>query len=286
MFASLMNLPTDNREGWNYRYTNRNQKSIVDGTYSEYRIASNGASVDYTYKLAGSFLSATAGYDNGKATGTGYRADSDGLNLAVAWSLPVASVKGLTLGLQAGMSSFTNDVSRSTSTTNATANNIDSSSNAFGFSMDYVYPIKKLNVALALGLDVIHYQSKVDAFTESNAGNLLDSLHVHQQKNSGTAVVAKVGVSGKYTKNLTFGADLRLTSYGSGREHLVSANVAPEQTVFTVGHNGVGNSIFGLGLSAEYKMSKDTSLGLGLRFEGDDSMSDGFRGDINYRRRF
>jgi autotransporter-associated beta strand protein len=286
MFASMMNLPSDGREGWNYRYTNRNQKSIVDGTYSEYRIASNSGSVDYTHKLAGSFVSATVGYDNGRTSGTGYRADSDGLTLAVAWSLPVASVKGLTLGLQSGMSSFTNDVSRSTSTTNATANNVDSSSNALGFSIDYVYPIKKLNMALALGLDVIHYQAKVDGFTESNVGNLLDSLDVHQQKSNGTAVVASVGVSGKYTKNLTFGADLRLTSYGSGKEHKVSANVAPEQTVFTVGHYGVGNSIFGLGLSAEYKINKDSALGFGLRFEGDDSMSDGFRGDINYRRRF
>ena len=115
---------------------------------------------------------------------------------------------------------------------------------------------------------------------------MLDSLDVHQQKSNGTAVVAKVGVSGNYTKNLNFGADLRLTSYGSGKEHKVSANVAPEQTAFTVGHYGVGNSIFGLGLSAEYKINKDSSLGFGLRFEGDDSMSDGFRGDINYRRRF
>jgi len=286
MFASLVNLSSDGREGWNYRYTNRNQKSVIDGTYSEYHIASNGASVDYTRKLAGSFVSATVGYENSKSSGTGYSADSDGLNLAVTWSLPVASVKGLTLGLQAGMSDFTNDVSRSTSTTNATANSVDSSSNAFGFSIDYVYPIKSLNMALAMGLDVVHYTATVDGFTESNVGNLLDSLDVHKQKSSGTAVIATVGVSGNYTKNLRFGADLRLTSYGSGKEHKISANVAPEQTVFTVGHEGVGNTIFGLGLSSEYKINKDSSLGLGLRFEGDGSMSDGFRGDINYRRRF
>jgi len=284
LFATMMNLPSEAREGWNYRYTNRSQSSIVDGSYSEYRLSSNGASVDYTHKLANSFVSATVGYDDGRASGTGYRADSDGVNLGVSWTLPVAAVKGLTIGVQTGMSSFTNDVLRDTSTTSAAANNVDSSSSAFGFSVDYVRPIDKLN--LALGLDVISYRTQVDAFTENNPGNLLDSLDVHEQKSSGTAFVATVGLSGKYSEQLTLGADLRLTAFGSDREHMVSANVAPESTVFAVGHEGVGRSIFGLGFSAEYQLSEASSLGLSLRFEGDGSMGDGFRGDLNYRRRF
>lgn len=284
LFATMMNLPSEAREGWNYRYTNRSQSSIVDGSYSEYRLSSNGASVDYTHKLANSFVSATVGYDDGRASGTGYRADSNGVNLGVSWTLPVAAVKGLTIGVQTGMSSFTNDVLRDTSTTSAAANNVDSSSSAFGFSVDYVRPIDKLN--LALGLDVISYRTQVDAFTENNPGNLLDSLDVHEQKSSGTAFVATVGLSGKYSEQLTLGADLRLTAFGSDREHMVSANVAPESTVFAVGHEGVGRSIFGMGFSAEYQLSEASSLGLSLRFEGDGSIGDGFRGDLNYRRRF
>ena len=67
---------------------------------------------------------------------------------------------------------------------------------------------------------------------------------------------------------------------------MVSANVAPESTVFAVGHEGVGRSIFGMGFSAEYQLSEASSLGLSLRFEGDGSIGDGFRGDLNYRRRF
>lgn len=284
LFATLMNLPSEAREGWNYRYTNRTQQSMVDGTYSEYRLASNGGSVDYTHKLANSFVSATVGYDDGRATGTGYRAESNGVNLGVSWSLPVASIKGLTLGVQTGMSSFTNDVRRDTATTSAVASNVDSDSSAFGFSIDYVRPIDKLN--LALGLDVVSYQTQVDAFTENNPGNLLDSLDVHEQKNSGTAFVATVGLSGKYSEQLTLGADLRLTAFGSDREHMVTANVAPESTAFTVGHEGVGRSIFGMGFSAEYQLSEASSLGLSLRVEGDGSLGDGFRGDLNYRRRF
>ena len=284
LFATMMNLPSEAREGWNYRYTNRSQSSIVDGSYSEYRLSSNGASVDYTHKIANSFVSATVGYDDGRASGTGYRADSNGVNLGVSWTLPVAAVKGLTIGVQTGMSSFTNDVLRDTSTTSAAANNVDSSSSAFGFSVDYVRPIDKLN--LALGLDVISYRTQVDAFTENNPGNLLDSLDVHEQKSSGTAFVATVGLSGKYSEQLTLGADLRLTAFGSDREHMVSANVAPESTVFAVGHEGVGRSIFGMGFSAEYQLSEASSLGLSLRFEGDGSIGDGFRGDLNYRRRF
>jgi autotransporter-associated beta strand protein len=284
LFATMMNLPSEAREGWNYRYTNRNQSSIVDGSYSEYRLSSNGASVDYTRKLASSYVSATVGYDDGRATGTGYRAESNGVNLGVSWSLPVAAVKGLTVGVQTGMSSFTNDVLRDTSTTTAAASNVDSKSSAFGFSVDYVRPIDGLN--LALGLDVIAYQTEVEAFTENNPGNLLDSLDVHEQKNSGTAFVATVGLSGKYSEQLTLGADLRLTAFGSDREHMVSANVAPESTVFAVGHEGVGRTIFGMGFSAEYQLSEASSLGLSLRFEGDGSMGDGFRGDLNYRRRF
>ena len=284
LFATMMNLPVEAREGWNYRYTNRSQNSMVDGSYSEYRLASNGASVDYTHKLANSFVSATVGYDDGRATGTGYRAESNGVNLGVSWSLPVASVKGLTLGLQTGMSSFTNDVRRDTATTAAVANDVDSNSSAIGFSVDYVRPIDKLN--LALGLDVISYQTDVDAFTESNPGNLLDSLDVHEQKNSGTAFVATIGLSGKYSEKLTLGGDIRLTAFGSNREHMVTANVAPESTAFSVGHEGVGRSIFGVGFSAEYQLSEASSLGLNLRVEGDGSMGDGFRGDLSYRRRF
>jgi autotransporter-associated beta strand protein len=284
LFATMMNLPAEAREGWNYRYTNRNQNSMVDGSYSEYRLASNGASVDYTHKLANSFVSATVGYDDGRASGTGYRADSNGVNLGVSWSLPVAAVKGLTLGLQTGMSSFTNDVRRDTGTTAAVANDVDSDSSAIGFSVDYVRPIDKLN--LAIGLDVISYQTEVDAFTESNPGNLLDSLDVHEQKNTGTAFVATIGLSGKYSEKLTLGGDIRLTAFGSDREHMVTANVAPESTAFSVGHEGVGRSIFGVGFSAEYQLSEASSLGLNLRVEGDGSMGDGFRGDLNYRRRF
>jgi autotransporter-associated beta strand protein len=284
LFASLMNLPSEAREGWNYRYTNRNQNSMVDGSYSEYRLASNGASVDYTHKLANSFVSATVGYDDGRATGTGYRAESNGVNLGLAWSLPVAAVKGLTIGLQTGMSDFTNDVRRDTATTAAVASNVDSRSSAIGIGIDYVRPFEKLN--LAFGLDVISYQTEVDAFTENNPGNLLDSLDVHEQKNSGTAFVATIGLSGKYSEKLTLGGDLRLTAFGSDREHMVTANVAPESTAFSVGHEGVGRSIFGLGFSAEYQLSEASSLGLSLRVEGDGSLGDGFRGDLNYRRRF
>ncbi len=284
LFASLMNLPSEAREGWNYRYTNRNQQSMADGTYSEYRLASNGASVDYTHKLANSFVSMTVGYDNGSATGTGYRAESTGVNLGVSWSLPIAAVKGLTIGLQTGMSDFSNDVRRDTATTVAVARDVDSRSSALGVSIDYVRQMDKLN--LAFGVDVISYQTKVDAFTESNQGNLLDSLDVHEQSNRGIAVVATIGVSGKYSEKLTLGADLRLTAFGSDREHMVSANVAPEDAVFTVGHEGVGRSIFGLGFSAEYQLSEASSLGLALRVEGDGSLGDGFRGDLSYRRRF
>lgn len=284
LFASLMNLPSEAREGWNYRYTNRNQQSMVDGTYSEYRLASNGASVDYTHKLANSFVNATFGYDNARASGTGYRADSDGLSLGVSWTMPVAAVKGLTVGLQTGMSDFTNDVRRDTATTAAVASNVDSRSSAIGIGIDYVRPFEKLN--LAFGLDVISYQTEVDAFTENNPGNLLDSLDVHEQKNSGTAFVATIGLSGKYSEKLTLGGDLRLTAFGSDREHMVTANVAPESTAFSVGHEGVGRSIFGLGFSAEYQLSEASSLGLSLRVEGDGSLGDGFRGDLNYRRRF
>jgi hypothetical protein len=284
LFASMMNLPSEAREGWNYRYTNRNQQSMVDSTYSDYRLASNGASVDYTHKLANSFVSATFGYDNGRASGTGYRAESDGVSLGLAWSLPVAAVKGLTIGLQTGMSDFTNDVRRETSSTAAVANNVDSTSSAIGISIDYVRPVGQMN--LALGLDVLSYKTNVDAFTESNEGNLLDSLDVHEQNNNGTAFVATVGLSGKYSEKLTLGADLRLTAFGSDREHMVSANVAPESTVFTVGHEGVGRSIFGMGFSAEYQLTETSSLGLALRVEGDGSLGDGFRGDLSYRRRF
>ena len=284
LFASLMNLPSDGREGWGVRYTNRNQRSMDFSTYSGYRISTNGGSVDYSRKVGQSSLSATVGYDDGRVTGTGYRAEVDGVSLGVAWTLPVAAVKGLTIGLQTGMSDFDNDVTRDTSSTPAVASGVGSSSSAIGLSIDYVRPFEK--VSLSLGLDVISYRTEVDSFTEANPGNVLDSLDVQEQNDSGTAFVATVGLSGRYTEKLTLGADLRLTSFGGDREHLVSANVAPESTVFTVGHEGVGRSIFGIGLSADYQLTEQSGIGLSLRMEGDGNIADGFRGDLSYRRRF
>ena len=284
LFGALADLPAAKVAGWGVRFSGGSLDSAgSDADQLGYKVGRNTASVHHTSLQPGGALTLSLGLEDGKVTGGGYRAESNGVTLGASLNHQLESVKGLSVGLRAGLSRLATDTSRPTLDAVSTAADVDSQATVLGAGLGYARPVGKYT--LDAGLELLAYRAKVDAFAESNVSSL-DALDVSEQEDNGLAVVASVGISGKATERLTLGADLRLTSFGGDEAHAVESSVLTEDLRTTVTHRGNGNDILGLGLSAAYELDPKSTLGLGLRFEGDGGFSDGFRADLSYRRNF
>ncbi len=284
LFGAIADLPVANAEGWGVRFSGGSLDSAGDDSDNlPYKVGRNTASVHHTSLQPAGALTLSLGLEDGKVTGGGYRAESNGLTLGASLNHQLESVKGLSIGLRAGLSRLTTDTSRPTLGAVSSASDVDSQSTVLGAAVTYARPIGKFT--LDAGLELLAYRAKVDAFAESNVSSL-DALDVSEQEDNGLAVVASVGITGKVSDKLTLGADLRLTSFGGDEAHAVESSVLTEDVRTTVTHRGNGNDILGLGLNGGYQLDPKSSVNLGLRFEGDGGFSDGFRADLSYRRNF
>ena len=284
LFGALADLPAATAAGWGVRFSGGSIDSAgSDDEQLGYKVGRNTASVHHTSLQPAGALTLSLGLEDGKVTGGGYRAESNGLTLGASFNHQLESVKGLTVGVRAGLSRLATDTSRPTLGAVSTADDVDSQATVLGVGLGYARPVGKFT--LDAGLEVLAYRAKVDAFAESNVSSL-DALDVSEQEDNGFAVVASVGLSGKVTERLSLGADLRLTSFGGDEAHSVESSVLTEDLRTTVTHRGNGNDILGLGLSGAYELDPKSSVNLGLRFEGDGGFSDGFRADLSYRRNF
>lgn len=287
LIAAMAELPSESAvpgDGWGVAFSGGSLDSAGDpAEHLGYKVSRNTVTVRRTAPQPLGALSLSLGIDEGKVSGGGYTADNTGLTLGVAFQRRLESVQGLAVGVRAGVSKQITDTSRPTLGLASTSEDVDSKSTVFGAGIGYSRAVGSLN--LTAGLEALLYRAKVDSFVEENVSSL-DALEVGAQEDNGVAVVAALGLSGKATESLTLGADIRLTSFGGPELHTVESSVKTEDVRSTVAHQANGGNVLGLGLSASYQLDPKSTLGLGVRFEGESGISDGFRLDLSYRRDF
>lgn len=285
--GAMADLPADSAvavAGWGVRATGSSADSVgSDQEHLGYKISRNAGVVDYTAVEPAGALTFSLGIHDTRTKAAGYSADGNGQSVAVAFQRKIESVSGLAFSLRAGLLRQDSDTSRSTLGAASTAANIGSQSVVVGAGLGYTRAFDKHS--LSLGLQVLGYRSRVDAFDETNAVSY-DALSVAMQEDNGVAVVATVGFRSKVTEKLSLGADLGLTSFGGSKLHDVTSSVLTEDVRTTVNHEATGANLLRLGVSGSYRIDEQSSVNLGVSAEGDAGLSGGFRADLGYRRNF
>ncbi len=114
-------------------------------------------------------------------------------------------------------------------------------------------------------IDLSADQSKVGDFTENNATDPLQALHVHGQNNTsimaGVALNAGYAVTSKVDLTARFGVSQQLDH--SYRD--VTANVANQPGDFTARAPGLGDTEYTLGVGVNYNVTKAVRLSLGYQ---------------------
>jgi hypothetical protein len=287
LLGAMADLPSESAvpaDGWSVKFSGGSLDSAGEpDQHLAYKVSRNTATIQRTAPQPLGALTLSLGLDEGKVSGAGYKADNIGLSLGLAFQRQLESVQGLALGVRAGLSRQITDTSRSTLGATSTSDGIDSGSTVLGAGIGYNRAIGTLR--FAAGLEALVYRTRVDSFVENNVSSL-DALEVGQQEDNGVALVATLGLSGKVSDNLTLGGDLRLTSFGGSEFHHVESSVKTEDVRTTVTHQGNGQNVLVLGLSGSYQFDPKSAVRLGVGFEGDSGLSDGFRFDLSYRRDF
>ena len=303
--GAFADLPSDASvavAGWGVRFSGGSLDSAGDVENLPYKVGRNTALVQYTTLAPAGAVTLSLGLDDGKVTADGYRADSNGQSLSLAFQRKVESVAGLAFSLRGSLSRQSSDTVRSNLSSlpdasvrealgfdpadapgSSVGSNVGSRSFALGAGVGYAKSFETLS--LRTGLQLIAFRSKVDAFAENSASSL-DALDVGMQEDNGAALVVSIGIDGKVSENLTLGTDLSLTSFGGSELHQVSSSVLTENTRTSVTHEATGANILKLGFSGAYQLDPQSSITLGVGFEGDAGLSGGFRADLGYRRNF
>ena len=230
--------------------------------FASYNTRSNWTEVQVDKGYDGGALSLAVGMDNGTAKSSTMNGSATGYMVNAGISHAIPAVQGLNVTGRVG---YTSHLFDNTRTTMSGASLSDTHTNSYLASVGLNYGQNVGKSRINTSLDVISYSTTVDAFTEKNATDSLDSLAVNKQNTSDIATKLSVGVTSPVTDKLTVAADLGYLYIGGDSRMPVKANVASESTQFAVSTPGLDNHIYSLGVAGNYRLTEQSAVNLGIR---------------------
>ena len=263
--STLVPLPhemRENEQNVSVHTSYQNIETNNSADFAEYQTRSNWLKVQADSGYKGGAVSITAGIENGSAKSGTMNGDVTGFMLNVGMTHSFSPIQDLNLTGRLGYVDHQFDTER---TTMSGISKADTNASTFlaSLGLNYGKDIGKLR--LNTSFDVISYSSDVNAFTESNPNDILDTLAVKEQSVSDIATKFNIGLSGPVTEKLSFAADLGYTYTGGDASMPVQANVVSEKTNFTVATPGLDKHIYSLGFAGSYQLNTQAKVNLGVR---------------------
>ncbi|AOY95486.1 hypothetical protein BKK79_27405 [Cupriavidus sp. USMAA2-4] len=255
------------------------RRNADNGGYASYALKTDGLQGSYTGVVKSTVwkanvvvndVSTSSNYLNGRSNGvTG--------SLSAATELPGGL--GLHALARAAFSYYRSDMNRQTGNGSAKADGVSSDAWLGAIGLAHVYNGSKLR--LQTTLEVAPYSVRTSGFTEVNAASPSDALSVQQMKQSGTAFVLGVGLSGNLTDRFGFDTGVKVIR-DSRRDHSVMASVATENASFSVRNPGFGQTQFSVKGALNYRLASDMQVGLGVYYFGGSDV----QGKLSFDKRF
>lgn len=250
------------------------------GGWANYDLDYNKTQFMYTLPFSEGAIRAAFSDDSREVDSRYLSADTEGysFSLSVSHSLPL---EGLSLLANISSISQSSDVYRQTLTGSSSAKDIDANGRMLGLGV--IYQQKMDDLLLTGTLGAMHFNTKVSAFDELNT-TTLEALSVDEQRTSGNGILAKVGVASQLNDKWMLGSELSYLHMHGASDYDVTANVAVEETNFTVSNPGAGESLLGLNLSAKYQIENNWLASFDAKITGENGLSGDYQAKlgINY----
>ncbi len=194
----------------------------------------------------------------GRADGTvrsdHLRGEADGDQVSVGASAPVALDGAVRLMARAAYGSYRFKGSRATNAGSASFKSVKGTATILGGGIEYASMSDKLS--LNASAEMLHVRNKVHGFAETGVG-LLDGLTVHDQRDSSTVLRARLKTAYLLQPGWQGFVKLSVDHEFDGAAQDVTANVAAEDTDFTVHNPGLVNTRARIGLGSRVDLSRN-----------------------------
>ncbi|WP_301542540.1 autotransporter-associated beta strand repeat-containing protein [Cupriavidus basilensis] len=255
------------------------RRNASNGGYASYALKTDGLQGSYTGVTKHAVWKANLVLDDVSTSSSYLSGRSNGITGSLSAASELPGGLGLHALARATYTYYRSDMTRQTGSGSAKADGVSSDAWMGSVGLAHVYNGSRLR--LQTTLEVAPYSVRTSGFSEVNSVSPSDALSVQQMKQSGTAFVLGMGLSGNISDRFGFDTGFKI-SRDSRRDHSVAASVVTENASFTVRNPGLGQTQFSIKGAVNYRLASDMQVGLGVYYLGGSDV----QGKLSFDKRF